>query len=259
MKQQAQHPLFNQFLGSLLSTAGKYFTQPTMQSPTPSVNFPTPFQQDLSGADKFMANQVKRIPLPQQLQQPSIVSTKNPMVIPTVTPTATPTQTPGVLTPEQIRAGLLKFNPNTPLATQSAVLSEGMNLLSKQGKIDPYLVILKALMESRGGLDLLHPTRQLGGAYEGVNNPYNFRDTTRPGKFVNYPDYKTAVLGGDNPYYGQKSQGFVNTILNAPQYKKYRETGNIDDFNSVFTPQSDNNPAPAVLGSQFNQLKSYFK
>ena len=164
-----------------------------------------------------------------------------------------------VLSEDQIKQGLLKFNPETPLASQAGVLRQAMQLLAQNPKIDPMIALTVALRETGGGRDLRHNTRKMGGAYEGVNNPYNFRDTTREGMFVNYPDFKTAILGGYNPQYKTQSQGFVGQILNSPAYAKYRETGNIDDLNSVFTPQSDGNQPANRLTADMEKLKKYFQ
>jgi hypothetical protein len=179
-----------------------------------------------------------------------------------VTPVATPVPTP-VPTPSSfqnlIQLGLNQFNPAAPLASQSAELARAAETIKNSGtKVDPLLPVLLAMRETRNGLDLAHETRQKGGAYEGVNNVYNFHDTTRPGKFVNYPDFNTAINGGPNPEYGMDSQGLVNYLLSSDKMANYRQTGNLNDFNQVFTPQSDNNPDFATLTAQLEELKKKY-
>ena len=178
-----------------------------------------------------------------------------PVPVATPIPTATPVPTPGSFQ-QLIQQGLNQFNPKAPLASQSAELARAGETIKNSGtKVDPLLPVLLAMRETRNGLDLAHETRQRGGDYEGLNNIYNFHDTTRPGKFVNYPDLNTAINGGPNPEYNMDSGGLVNYLLNSDYMKNYRETGDLNEFNNVFTPQSDNNPNFQTLTDQMNELK----
>src|SRR3990167_118774 len=53
-----------------------------------------------------------------------------------VTPISESISNPRILTPQEIKAGMLAYNPNAPLANEGEALSEGMKRLSKT-KIDP--------------------------------------------------------------------------------------------------------------------------
>lgn len=149
---------------------------------------------------------------------------------------------------DQIRQGLLAYNPSTPLATQAAALRQGMIKLSTGTKINPVDLLTFFLRESQGGK-----------TQAGVYNPGNVRDSTGKHKYVSYPDYNTAINGGWNPEYNTTSQGMVNTILTDPRYAEYRQTGNTNAFNSVWTPQSDNNPSAQTLTDTMMKLRSYFE
>src|SRR5258708_35181052 len=110
-----------------------------------------------------------------------------------------PNQPMPIPSPDQIKQGLMAWNSQTPLANQADALYQGMQQLQQQlPKVDPTVLLTLAMRETRGGMDLTHPTRQLGGTYEGVNNIYNVKDVTQPGKFINYPDFQTAIMGGHN-------------------------------------------------------------
>lgn len=172
--------------------------------------------------------------------------------LPDVQPTATPMPQRAIPSEAQITQGLKAFNPQTPLATQSGVLHNAMSMLSSQPKVDPYLAILVALRETRGGLDLLSPNRK----DKGVNNVYN---TMYNDQLINYPDFKTAVVGGNNPLEGGQSKGFTNMVLSSPQYETYRKTGNIDDFNNTYSPPGYGNPSLEQQRADLEKLRQYFK
>lgn len=165
-----------------------------------------------------------------------------------ILPQATRPVNPALLSEDQISKGFTSFNPKTPLATQSAVMKQAMNIMAANPKVDPFLAIGVALRESRGGLDL-------EGREQGVNNVYNVMPG---GELTDYPDLKTAVLGGPNPKYNTESKGFVNLIMKSPAYAKYRETGNVDDFNAVYSPPNSGNPTLQKQREDLEKLKKLF-
>lgn len=155
----------------------------------------------------------------------------------------------GVPSPDKIKEGLLKFNPQTPMASESANIYQAMGKMKDNPNVDPTLVLTRALAETGGGMDFQNRDT-------GKNNLYN---TMPGGKLINYPDMKTAMLGGDNPEYGTQSHGFVNLILKSPAYAKYRQTGNIDDLNAVFSPPNSGNPSLDKQRQNMEALRRYFQ
>lgn len=159
-----------------------------------------------------------------------------------------PTQQPANgISQEQIQQGFSKFAPDTPLATQSGVISEALGNLSPD--IDPKLILALALKESRGGKDLV-------GRQQGQNNNFN---VMHKGKLINYPDLKTSLMGGENPLEGgQQSKGLIN-ILNSPIYKKYRQSGKLEDFFNVYSPPQSGNPDIQTQIQQAQELMQKFQ
>ncbi|MCK9370934.1 hypothetical protein M0R04_13570 [Candidatus Dojkabacteria bacterium] len=160
---------------------------------------------------------------------------------------STPTL-PKVLSAEQIQKSLLAYNKNVPLANQGQALNKGMQTLAQKTKINPIDLLTFLLRESQAGLTEAQPY-----------NPGNVRDVTGKHGYVSYPSYDAAINGGYNPEYGVQSKGIVGTILEDPRYKKYRETGDTNEFNAAWTPEADNNPPAQVLTDRMTQLQRYFK
>jgi hypothetical protein len=158
---------------------------------------------------------------------------------------SSPTLSPS-MSPDQVKQGFLNFNSNSPLATQSGVISQSLASLSP--KIDPKLVLGIALKETRGGADLQNSDR----ATNGVNNNWNVKPS---GHLVNYPDLQTALLGGSNPLENHSSKGLIN-LLNSPTYQKYQQTGDPADFFNVYSPPGSGNPP---IDTQVQQIQSLMK
>jgi len=158
------------------------------------------------------------------------------------TPTSTPKNTP--MSDKQIQEGFLKYASSTPLATQSGVISQALEQLSPQ--IDPKLILALALKESGGGRDLV-------GREKGLNNNYN---VMYDGKLINYPDLQTALMGGENKLEGNvQSKGLIK-ILNSNLYKKYRESGNLEDFFNVYSkPEVGNPPMQKQINDALELMK----
>jgi hypothetical protein len=172
---------------------------------------------------------------------------------PTPAPSPTPTPKPQGITEDQIKQGLLKFAPNTPLATESGALAEASTKLPKN--VDPLLPAVVALMETRGGLDNQDSKKKTG-----KNNFFNLFGTQNgvPRKLIDYPDIRTSIVGGDNQ--GVKSKGFVGTINEHPSYEAFRKSGNLEDFFIHYTPPGEEhgNPEMSQLLERYQQLRDLF-
>lgn len=152
-------------------------------------------------------------------------------------------------TAAQFKQGLQAYDPRTPLATGSAQLAQGAAQLPP--KVDPYLAAVISLMETHGGL------------YQAAqNDPFNtYGIQNGRSQFINYPDLTTAILGGNNN--GVPAQGFYGNIMNNSAYAPFRQSGNLSDFFSAYTPWKDKqgniiNPDPQTLIDRYNSLRHYF-
>lgn len=151
------------------------------------------------------------------------------------------------ITPEQIEAGLRKFDASSPLLQFTDELAEAANRMPK--KADRWLPVVMAIMETHAGKKL-----------SAENNPYNLRGQQGgKSKFIDYPDMRVSILGGDNN--GTPAKGFVGQINEAPFYQRFRETGDIKDFFEKFTPPGKEygNPSMEELVSRYDSIKrDYF-
>lgn len=148
--------------------------------------------------------------------------------------------------PQDFQKGFNAFGNNVPVATASADFAQGAQQLPPN--VDPYLAAVIALMETAGG-----------SRSAAVNNPFNISGTQDGNQgFINYPDYRTALLGGDNN--GTPSRGFTGTILNNPAYADFRNSGNLADFFNTYTPPGAQNGNPTLeeLLSRYMQLRQLF-
>ena len=139
-----------------------------------------------------------------------------------------------------IQSGLERFSPGTPLASQSAQLAQ-----AGQDLPDQLLPVLVALAETRGGKDLLERTR-------GANNPFNIM---YGGDLIDYPDLSTAILGGGG------SRGFSGLMRPGGLYEDYRQSGDLSDFLSRFSPFGSEygNPEEEQQLSNYAYLRSLFE
>jgi len=161
-------------------------------------------------------------------------------------PEATPKQK--VVTPEEVEAGIRKFDASSPLLQFTQELSDAANAMPK--KADRWLPVVMAIMETGAGVKL-----------SAANNPFNLRgEQGGRTKFIDYPDIPTAIRGGDNN--GVKSKGFVGTLNESTHYEQYRQTGNLEDFFAKFTPPGKEygNPSVEELTGRYNSIKKdYFE
>lgn len=151
---------------------------------------------------------------------------------------------------KKIERGLKKYQQKAgktvPIATMSAELAEAGRDLPQ-----PLLPTLLALIETSGGVN---QTR-------GRNNIYNMlANDTRylPGGGLNYPDLKTAILGGYNPEYDIDSKGLRGVIMEDAPYKDYLQSGNLVDFLSDFTPPADKNADMSTQVKRFDDLAKWY-
>lgn len=163
-------------------------------------------------------------------------------------PTATPTPSPKPekVTPEQIEAGLRKFDASSPLLDYTQQLADAANRMPKG--VDRFLPVVMSIMETGGGKKLA-----------AQNNPFNLRGTQAGRtKFIDYPSMDVAILGGDNQ--GVQSKGFVGTIGEHPAYEKFRQSGSLEDFFNSFTPPGPEygNPSMDELKQRYNSIRNLF-
>jgi len=172
-------------------------------------------------------------------------------------PTPTP-KTQSSFNRELLRQGILgwsKGREDIPILSHLDVLEEAGNNLSAQG-FDPYLPAIIAIRETQGGRDLTEPRYQ---GKIGSNNIYNIRNTGQQGNtkpFVDYPNIRTAVLGGPNG--PVQSKGFVGMLLSSPQYQSFRQSKDVRDFLRVYSPPEDlNGPIDEQVGN-YQHLRGFF-
>lgn len=152
----------------------------------------------------------------------------------------------GIPGADAYRRGFERFKPGIPVMSIADRFAEAASRLPKN--IDPYLPAVLALMETGGGEKVV-----------GDNNAWNLSGTQNGKRgFVGYPDFATALLGGDNG--GVQSQGFVGTVLNDAPYAKFRNTGNLADFFQVYTPPGEEygNPSMEELLDRYARLRALF-
>lgn len=148
-------------------------------------------------------------------------------------PVVAKTAKPKDLLLESIQKGLLDYG-SPPVATQAAALAE-----AGRGLPDPYLPAILSLIETGGGRKI---TR-------GSNNLFNILPT-RAG--VDYPDYKTAILGGGS------QKGLRGLLRKGGLYQDYLDSGNLSDFFTRYSPPSENASIEDQL-SRYQELRSLFE
>lgn len=105
-------------------------------------------------------------------------------------------------------------------------------------KVDPFLPVILALMESGGGQYLSSP-----------NNLFNI------GPGFSYPSLEVALMGGGP----QNQLGFQGLLRPEGLYQDFLNSGDLGQFFNKFTPSSDPlNPSQAQLVQRFNTLRGNF-
>lgn len=224
---------FQDILNKVKTTFGVGNNQPV--SPVPQIDtLSQPWQQ------QYVA---------QQQQQPTTPATSSKMEYPAwmgnapaspsgsvlaaqyAQPSPTPTSVPSNLA-KIIKQGIEKYDKNSPVATLSAELAQ-----AGHGLPDSLLPTILSLIETHGGRDIT----------KGKNNYYNALPT-RAG--VNYPDPRTAILGGN----GQKG---LYGLLTSGLYDKYLKSGKLEDFFSRYSPASEN-ASIADQVDRYNSIKDQY-
>lgn len=163
-----------------------------------------------------------------------------------VQPSQQPQNNQPIPQPQDFANGFAKFGSNVPVATASGAFSKAASMLPPT--VDPYLPAIIALLETGGGANAV-----------ANNNAFNISGIQNGQQgYVSYPDYTTALLGGNNN--GDQSQGFIGTLLNNPAYAPFLKSGNLADFFKVYTPpgaQYGNPDLPTMLNN-YAQLRSLF-
>ena len=161
------------------------------------------------------------------LKPPAVVS---PIPQGYVPPTPTPTPNYSDI----ISRGMQNFSPGNvvPAASMSSQLAT-----AGQGLPDPRIAAVLSLMESGGGQRMRN------------NNLFNL------GPGIPYPDLQTAILGG-----GENNQfGFKGIMREGGPYQDYRQSGNLEDFFSIFTPPGPGNPTIEELLNSYYELRKLFE
>lgn len=163
-------------------------------------------------------------PIPQPTQQPS--------------PQATPISIPQDRLAQNISN---TWGADTPLLKNLALFIQAGNKLP--GNMEKLLPIALALRETQGGKDLQNPAtmKDLQSGL-GENNMFNIRN--EQGKFQNYPDLQTAVMG--NLDQGGESGGAYGLLAGTKPSSKYiyedfRKSNDYKDLFSHWSPSSDKN------------------
>lgn len=167
-----------------------------------------------------------------QLPQPTQIPQQSEMPTPQATPLAK-----GNL--EQNIANT--WGKDTPLLKNLDLYVEAGNKLP--GNMEKLLPIALALRETQGGKDLQNPAA-MKGPDDGLgdNNVYNIRN--EQGKFQNYPDLQTAVMG--NLDQGGQSGGVVGLLGGTKPsskhiYEDFRKSNDFKDLLKKWSPTEDRN------------------
>lgn len=136
---------------------------------------------------------------------------------------------------DRISSGLSKYQQDIPVATLSGELAQ-----AGEGLPDPFLPVIMSLMETHGGEKMATP-----------NNLFNI------GPGITYDDPITAILGGG----ARDQKGLKGLLREGGPYQQYRDTGNLEDFFSRFTPPGEayGNPSMEELLQRYAALRSYFE
>lgn len=255
--------------GSILENIKKFIapqvppSQPLQQGQSVS-DFPgyqapqsPPQQFDFQQVGNFLGNAAKGVGdwignmMPSQtyhydFRSPTPDTTAAPTTMPSVAPTATPQpmDTPGAdgEVPADLEGVIRKAMQaygNPPVATLSGELAQ-----AGQGLPDPLLPAIVSLKESSGGKHLTHP-----------NNFVNILDP----RGADYSSPAANLI--DNP--GDNRFSF-SELMKQPAYAQYRDSGNLADFFSKYTPDHDRNGnrnSNATIADQikmYNQLKDQY-
>ena len=157
-------------------------------------------------------------------------------LIDTITPSPSPKPSLDNLS-DRISRGLANSAfKDAPIATLSSSLADaGENLP------DPFLPTIMALMESRGLQD--QKPKQAA-------NPYNILNNGQP---VDYEGNPSLAISGGTDSQGVKRRGFKGIMRKGGIYDDYLQSGNLSNFFSKFTPESDPlNPSNKELVERYN-------
>jgi hypothetical protein len=138
---------------------------------------------------------------------------------------------------EVIKRGLESYGKTNglgtpPIATLSAQLAE-----AGHGQHDPLLPTINSLKETGGGFKQAHE-----------NNPLNIFDPR--GK--DYPNPESNIAGRK----GDERWSFKELLDEGSAYGKYRDSGNLEDFFSVYAPVSDpRNPSIEEQMALYEDIK----
>jgi len=206
------------FLNNIKNTMSQYF-QPGMNQVSSTLN-------------QFFPSRANNLRIDKPSKAPDLTSVvKAAKAIPNAT---------------DFQSGFSKFGADAPVATASSAFAQAAQQMPSN--IDPFLPAVIALMETGGGAKTVAANNafNLSGIQNGQNG------------FVSYPDFNTALLGGDNG--GVQSQGFMGTILNGPAYSNFRSSGDLADFFGAYTPPGPEygNPSLEELLGRYQALRSLF-
>lgn len=144
---------------------------------------------------------------------------------------------------DTIQKGFNRYG--SPMATAAADFAQaGYSMQQKYPKVDPLLAAVISLKETSGGKHM---------------SPGSANNVLNIGPGINYPTIAANVIGGGTGgVNGGPQQGFLGTILNNPAYKKYLQSGNINDFFPSYTPAGGGNASIPRQVDEYNQLRNVF-
>jgi len=195
-----------------------------------------------------------------RVEPPAQGSVQPPAAVLSATPPPPPmptlSQSTGGFSPDAIRTGIQRWTANnkTPVPILNHVddLYKAGQQFQAKG-LDPYLPIILALRETQGGRDNAKP-----GSKTGKHNLYNVRGTQGgERKFVDYPDFQTALFGGQNG--PDMSTGLVRLLTESPTYQGYRDSKNVGDLLARWSPPVDNNGDIDEQIANYQFMRRYFE
>ena len=160
-------------------------------------------------------------------------------------PSSTP-QPASMPSAETYTQGFNNFGTDLPVASYAPQFAEAATQLPET--IDPLLPAIIALMETGGGVNTA-----------ANNNPFNIRGIQDgQTQFIDYPDIATALLGGENQ--GVTSSGLLGQLLTNAAYDSFRQSGNLEDFFTSYTPPGEayGNPSLDELIARYTDLRDLF-
>ena len=168
--------------------------------------------------------------------------TDQPTATPTPSAMPNPQASPIGMDRERLAQNISnKWGADTPLLKDLELYMQAGNQLP--GDMEKLLPIALALRETQGGKDLLDPAKMKDSESGlGDNNVFNIRN--EQGKFQNYPDLKTAILG--NLEQGGESGGAYGLLAGTKPKSKYiyedfRKSNDYKDLFKKWSPPSDKN------------------